>query len=208
MNEPGLIPALQADALAREIERQLQDERSALIAAAQDEARAAIAQARAAARVRLHDAIAELRREGERRLTRAKAELETAARARQQQQATRALAEALPLLHDALGARWRDAEARQIWSSSVAKIGAVRLRRGAWTVEHPAEWPAQEQEGFTAALGDAEGIAVTFAADNQLSAGLRVKADQAVLDASVSGLLSDARTVAALLLDKLDHGTE
>lgn len=207
LNEPNLIPALQADALTHEIERQLQDERAALIAAAQSDARAAVAQARSTARKRLHEAIGELRREGERRLTRAKAELETAARAKQQQQASHALEAAWPLLRDALTARWRDNAARKLWTDSTAALCASRLRRGEWTVEHPADWTAQEQSGFTAACGDTAGIELTFSAAADLSAGLRVKADQAVLDTTVVGLTHDNRAIAAMLLDELAHGS-
>jgi len=208
LSEPSLIPALQADALAHEIERQLQEERKALITTAQSDARATVAQARATARRRLRDAIAELRREGERRLTRARAELETSARSQQQKQASRALEAALPLLHDALAASWRDNEARKIWAENAAKLCVTRLRHGDFTVEHPASWTARDQKEFRAAIADNNGIAITFTLDQNLEAGLRIKADQAVLDATVRGLLSDTRTIAALLLDELDHGTD
>lgn len=206
LHEPSLIPSLQADALAREIEQQLRDESDAMIAAAHLDARTTVAQARKAARARLHQSIAELRREGERRMARAKAEIESATRAQQQQQATRALAAAMPLLREALAARWHDADARKLWAGTVADLGTARLRRGAWTVEHPAGWDARERESFKATFGG--GIAVTFTVDNELNAGLRIKADQAVLDATVQGLLNDSGAIAALLLDELDRGTK
>jgi F0F1-type ATP synthase membrane subunit b/b' len=202
-----MISSLQADALTREIERQLREESDAVMAAAQAEAQVVIAQARATARQKLRGTIAELRREGERRLTRAKAELDTAARAREQQQASRALEAAWPLLHEALVARWHDSEARKAWADSVAKLSAARLRRGDWTVEHPSDWTASEQADFTANLGDSDGIATTFTADPSISAGLRVKADQAVLDATMAGLLFDKRAIAALLLNELAQGS-
>ena len=207
LSEPNLIPALQADALTHEIERQLQDERLALLATAQDEARGTIALARATARKRLHQAIAELRREGERRLTRAKAELETAARARQQQQASHALEAAWPLLRDALAARWREAAARKLWTDSIVELCVTRLRHGDWTVEHPADWTTREQTEFTAALGVNATVKLTFTTVPDLKAGLRVKADRAVLDASVAGLTHDGRAIAAMLLDELAHRT-
>jgi len=77
VNPANLIPSLQSHALAREVERQLKNETSAVIAAAESDARAIIAQARADARRRVHEAIQELRREGARRLAGAKAQLET-----------------------------------------------------------------------------------------------------------------------------------
>jgi hypothetical protein len=110
-------------------------------------------------------------------------------------------------LRDALAARWHDSAARKLWTDSVAELCARRLRRGDWTVEHPADWTAQEQTGFAAAFADSGNIKLTFAAAPDLTAGLRIKADQAVLDASVAGLTHDGRAIAAMLLDELAHGT-
>ncbi len=205
--KPSFIPSLQADALTHEIKRQLNEESDAVMASAQADARAAIAQARVTARQKLRGSIAELRREGDRRLTRAKAELDTAARARAQQQASRALEAAWPLLHEALAARWRGLEGRKTWTDSVAKLCATRLRRGTWTVEHPSDWAAADQTEFIASLCDNGDVVMTFIADQTISAGLRVKADQAVLDATVAGLLYDSRAIAALLLDELAQGS-
>ena len=92
MNPANLIPSLQSDALAHEIERQLNNETSAVIAAAQRDARVIIAQARATAQHRVHETIQELRREGAHRLSRANAQLETEQRARAQRQAAQAVA--------------------------------------------------------------------------------------------------------------------
>ncbi len=203
MSEASLIPSLQSDALTREIEQQLAQETAAVGAAAEREARDVIAQARATARRRLHDAIAELRREGERRLARARAQVETSERAQAQRQAARAVTEALPLLIDALSERWRDPKSRRLWIDSVARLCGARLWRGAWTVAHPPDWAVTEQRDFVAALGD--GVEATFQADKDLTAGLKVSADQAVLDATPRGLLADLRAISGLMLDEIGH---
>ena len=205
MTAASLIPALQSDALAREIEQQLRQETTALMAKAEEEARAALAQARKTARGRVHEAITELRREGELRLARAHAQRDAELRGRAQRQSAAAVAEAMPMLREALGERWRDAEARKAWIAATAQQAAKRLRRGDWQVSHPADWSAEEQQGFADAVGDADGI--TFQADKEVSAGLRIAADQATLDATPDGLLADRRTIAALLLDELTRGT-
>jgi len=200
----ALIPSLQADALAREIEQQLKDEASAATQAAERAAQATVAQARKTARGRLHEAIEGLRREGERRLMQAKAQLETQTRAVHQRQAATALQEAVPLLREALADRWRGAGARRAWTDTVARLCVRRLRRGAWAVEHPADWSAKEQKAFAECIGDADGIELSFNPDKGLSAGLKVKSDQAMLDATIDGLLADRRTIAGLLLQELD----
>jgi vacuolar-type H+-ATPase subunit H len=203
MSQVSLIPSLQFEALAREVERQLTNESSAVIAAAESDARAIIAQARAEARRRVHESIQELRREGARRLTRAKAQLEAEQRARAQRQAAQAVNDGFPLLREELEARWRDQQSRRQWTDAVARLCVLRLRPGAWLIEHPANWSGSEQRDFTATIGERDGVHITFKADGEIKSGLRIKADQAVLDATPQGLLADSRTIAALILDEI-----
>ncbi|MGA7973955.1 MAG: hypothetical protein WCA36_14225, partial [Pseudolabrys sp.] len=92
-------------------------------------------------------------------------------------------------------------EARQEWTAAVAQLAAKHLQRGDWQVAHPADWSAEDQKGFADAAGNADGI--SFQADKDVKAGLRIAVDQATLDATPDGLLADTRTIAALLLDEL-----
>jgi len=203
MSEASLIPSLQFEALAREVERQLKNETSAIIAAAESDARAIITQARADARRRVHDAIQQLRREGANRLAGAKVKLETELRARAQRQAAQAVRDGFPLLREELDARWRNQQSRRQWTDAVARICPLRLRPGAWCVEHPADWSGPEQRDFMVAIGERAGVHISFKADGEIKSGLRIKADQALLDATPQGLLADSRTMAALILDEI-----
>jgi hypothetical protein len=207
-SEASLIPSLQSDALAREIEMQLKDETSAVMAEAKRAAREVVAQARSAARKRMHEAIVELRREGERRLARGRAQIETETRAAEQRQAAYAVSAAMPLLTEALVERWRDPQSRKLWIEGVAELCRGRLRRGTWTVTHPAGWPAQEQKEFATAVAAGEGLKVGFEAGKGLVAGLIVSADQAVLDASPRGLLGDPHGIAGMLLNEITREYE
>lgn len=206
MNEASPIPAPQFEALARDIERQLKKETGAVIAAAQTNARAIVAQARADARRRVHDAIEDLRREGAERLASAKAQLETELRGRAQQRAAQAVSDGLPVLRAELDARWRDPRSRRQWTDAVARLCTLRLRPGAWCVEHPADWSEPERRDFVAMIGQRDGLDVSFKADSEMKSGLRIKADQALLDATPQGLLADSRTVAAMILDEIEEG--
>ena len=202
MTTGSLIPGLQSDALAREIEQQLKDETAAIVAAAQQEARGTLAQARKTARGRLHEAIADLRRQGETRLARAHAQLDAELRSAAQRQSAQAVADAMPMLREALQARWQDAQARKAWTAAIAQQAARRLRRGDWQVFHPTDWNAEERKSFANAVGGTDGM--TFNSGMNVSAGLRIIADQATLDATPDGLLAD--TVAAQFLDELTEG--
>ena len=200
MSPVSLVSSLQSDALVREIEQQIAQEREAIAAGAEREARAIMRQARAAARAQMHAAIEELREEGARRLTRAKAQLDTELRARSQQQAAQAVRDAMPLLCEALNARWRDRDSRRLWSEAVARACADRLPPGAWRIEHPRDWSEPEQRQFLAAIG--KPVQARFESAD-IAAGLRVNADQALLDATPRGLLVDSMNITALLLDEI-----
>ena len=175
-----------------------------MIAAAEHDARAIIAQARATAQRRVHEAIQEMRREGTRRLARANAQIETEQRARAQRLATQAVGDALLLLREELDARWRDPQNRRQWTDAVARLCVMRLRPGAWRIEHPRDWSEPEQRDFMATIGERDGVdEISFKADCDLKSGLRIKADQAVFDATPQGLLADRRTIAATILDEI-----
>jgi len=206
MNEASRTPAPQFEALARDIERQLKKEIRAVIAAAETDARLIITQARADARRRVCNAIEDLRREGANRLAGAKAQLETEFRGRAQRRAAQAVSDGLPLLRAELDARWRDAPSRRQWTDALARLATLRLRPGAWCVEHPADWSESERRGFVAMIGKKDGLDISFTADSEIKSGLRIKADQALLDATPKGLLADGRTVAAMILAEIEEG--
>jgi len=201
MSPGSLIFSLQSDALVREIEQQFAKERSAIAANAEREARAITAQARAVARAQVHAAIEKLREDGARRLTRAQAQLDTELRVRAQQQVAQAVRDAMPLLREALNARWRDRDSRRLWSEAVARACAERLPPGAWRVEHPRDWNEPEQQQFLAAIS--KPVQARFAASD-IGVGLRVSADQAMLDATPQGLLADSTMITALLFNEIE----
>ena len=200
MSPRSSIPSLQSDALVQELEQQLSQENGAIAARAGREAHAIMAQARAAARAQVHTAIEALRKEGARRITRAKAQLDTELRARAERQAAQAVYDAVPLLREALDARWRHRDSRRLWIEAVAGACANRLPPVAWRIEHPRQWSEAEQEELLAAIGKPVHAQFTAAG---ISAGLRVSADQAVLDATPQGLLADSTEIAALLLNEI-----
>jgi NADH dehydrogenase/NADH:ubiquinone oxidoreductase subunit G len=204
MKPASLISSVQSEALTREIEQQLTEETAAIIASAERGAKTTVAQAHSSARRRMHEAVENLRREGARRLARARAQLDSAQRVRAQHQAAQAVSEALPLLRKALHARWRVEADRRQWACAVARLGASRLRSGTtWLVEHPADWSEAEQREFTAAIRKTDATDIKFKSDGDLAAGLRITADQALLDATPHGLLADSRSIAAMLLEEI-----
>jgi hypothetical protein len=202
LSETSLVTAAQSEGLLREIEQQAKDECRAVFEAAERESQVLVTQAYKNARRRTKEAIAELRREGDRRLARARAQAETEERQRFQQAAAEAIRQAWPLLAEALVARWSDPAARLAWIGSAARQARERMHGDGWHIEHPADLNADEQGHFRQALGVADD-AVTFTLNRDIAAGIRIRATQAMLDASIQGLLADAHTIEALLLAEI-----
>ena len=206
MNKTNLIPAAQSEALLQELEQQTADECRTVIATAKREADALVTQARSSARRRTHDAIEELRNEGIRRLARAKAKVETEARQRAQQCTVEVIERAWPLLAEALLERWHDPATRLVWTDGVARCGRDQLNAEGWVIEHPADWSDDEKQNFHNSHG-AGSNAVTFVANAELTAGIKISAGKATLDATPRGLLADRSAVAALLLAEVGRAT-
>jgi hypothetical protein len=200
VTEAVLIPSAQSDALLHELRRQADAECRTLIESAQREARAIVARAYADARGRMHEAVAALRQEGRRRLLRAKAQAETAARVRAHRRASKQIQAAWPLLETALAARWQDPAGRAQWVKGIARRAAARLSPGHWSIEHPANWTADEQQAFRRMLANRADVEIEFIANAELAEGLRVRAGRSLLDATPAGLLADRAAVAASLL--------
>jgi hypothetical protein len=188
--------------LLREIERQTMDEMLAIREAAEREARIILAQAHADARRRMRDAVKELRRDCALRVARVKAELEAEAQMCAQKDAADAIMRAWPLLTQALDARWKDFSARSLWVEGVAHYARDRLMPGRWTVEHPPGWGADEQRRFCELLGNGRND-INFTIDPGITAGIRIRAGQATLDATSQGLLADHGASEALLLGEI-----
>lgn len=200
MTRPDPISRSPSDLLVDEIERQCDAECRAILEAADLESRTIVAEAFAAARRHVHEAFEDLRRDGERRLARAKAQIDTELRVRDQARAAGNLRDGCPVLVNAVADRWSDPRARRRWAASLAETAGRRLRPGAWTVEHPADWSDDEQAAFLSCLEPDQRARVNFRRSEDFDTGLRILSDGAVLDATPERLLADKPAVQALLL--------
>lgn len=199
------IAEAQSRALLDEIEQQIAAECRAIHDLAQEEAARLIADAHHGARARAHDTLSELRRQGARRLARAGAQLESDTRKRKQERVHALVERAWPMLAEALIARWRDRQARDVWIAAAARYAEEHLPAGTWAVIHPNDFSSEDRDSLQAVVGGQS--ALTFRADGDLQAGLRIETAQAALDATAAGLLADHETIAAMLLSEIDrHG--
>lgn len=152
------------------------------------------------ARDRFHEAAETDRQRVAERLRSARAEQETRRRQRRHQRINADLAEAWGLIGDALERRWRDPEARKQWMAAALRQAGDFLPGGTWQVEHPPDLDPAEIPVDRADTVDPGEITLEPRRRPELTAGLRIRRDGAVVDATPAGLLADGSRVRSWLL--------
>jgi hypothetical protein len=135
----------------------------------------------------------------------ARAEAATRERRRSEAIDSTMIALAWPRLRAALAARWADPQGRRGWVESALGQALRRLPPGDWCIRHPGDWPAAEQDRLAEAVRAHAGVPPDLLADPGIDAGLVIASGNALLDATLDGLLRDREQVRARLL-ALWHG--
>jgi len=201
-----------------------------LLDPARSQARALLRNARAEGRQRVHTAIGEARQRLAGEVGAAQARLATERRLAEQRHAVLVLQQAWSVLREALRARWRDADARRQWlDAHLARALRVLPRErpaaaealapaggdgppgeggtAMWQVEYAADWPAAERESFAARITAAGVATASWQARGDIDGGVRIRAGNNVVDATIDGLLADRAALEGRLLDLLNGGS-
>lgn len=204
MNDVESLLEAQTTALLRRLGRE-QDSRIRLL---RDEAATQAAdivhRARVEARTRVHQAVVDTRREDAMALARRRAALDTQARRSRQATLRGLLDRAWQALPAALHSRWLDPGAREHWCDAAclsARRGLLHLDR--LQVEVDPQWLADVDPLVRRGLEGASNVAVTTT--DGLGAGLRIRAGDACLDATVAGLLAARERIASELLAEFER---
>jgi hypothetical protein len=201
-----------------------------LLDPARSQARALLRNARAEGRQRVHTTIGEARQRLAGEVGAAQARLATERRLAEQRHAVLVLQQAWSVLREALRARWRDAAARRQWldahlaralrvlprerpatAEALAPAGGDSLPAeggtAMWQVEYAADLPAAERESFAARVTAAGVDTASWQAREDIDGGVRIRAGNNVVDATIDGLLADRAALEGRLLDLLNGGS-
>ena len=200
-------PASKADALIEELVSAATGERDRILETADSDGADLIGRTRRDARKRMHAAILALRSHGDAELRRAEAELQTAQRYHRHAEESEALKAAWSALETALADRWHDPATRRRWITAVLADARRTLHPGPWTIHHPRDWDAAEAADLVDDLAAALGAPPNFAVDDAIAAGLRIRAENATLDATADRLVANRALIEALLLAELGRST-
>jgi hypothetical protein len=208
MNESDGIVRMQVDALKELLEQSRSSQCSEARERAELQAGELRARARKQARERVGKAAHEERERLEREVRMVEAEIDTEQRKRARARDSALIEAGRTTLEQALAAQWRQRADREAWAeAAVADAAAVLLGRE-WTLEHPADWAADERDRLIKHAQSHFGATVKARTDDQLRAGLRIRSKGALVDMSIAGLLANARSIEGELLAEFNRAAE
>jgi F0F1-type ATP synthase membrane subunit b/b' len=178
-----------------------------LLDPARSQARDLLRHARAEGRQRVHTTIGEARQRLAGEVGAAQARLATERRLVEQRRSVQVLQQAWAALREALRARWRDGDARRQWLDAHLARALRVLPRERWQVEFAADWPPAERECFAADIAAAGVAHSSWQARQDIDGGVRIRAGNNVVDATIDGLLGDKAALEGRLLDLLQEGS-
>jgi hypothetical protein len=174
-----------------------------LLEPAREQARALLRGARTEGRRRVHTTISEARQRLAAEIGAAQARLATERRLGEQRRSAQVLEQGWSALHEALQARWADASTRRTWLDAHLARALRVLPRARWRIEFPAGWPEAERESFAQRAAAAGVTGATWHAREDIDGGVRIRAGNNVVDATIDGLLADRAALEGRLLDLL-----
>jgi hypothetical protein len=176
-----------------------------LLDPARSQARTLLRNARAEGRQRVHTTITEARQRLAGEVGAAQARLATERRLAEQRQAVLLLQQAWSALREALRGRWRDAGARRRWLDAHLARALRVLPPDRWRIEYAAGWAPAERESLAEHIAAAGVAEVSWQAREDIDGGVRIRAGNNVVDATIDGLLADRAAIEGRLLDLLQE---
>ena len=171
-----------------------------IIATAERKAKLAIRDNRQKLHERQRQAVGEERQRRAHELLIARSRIETLERRRAFARHEKVLRDARPLLVEALDNRWADSGHRLAWCNMIVAEAAGSLKGSDWVIEHPANLAQEDRDAIARHVQQLDVESPTFAACDDITSGLRIRAGTARLDGTKNGLLSAREDVEALLL--------
>jgi vacuolar-type H+-ATPase subunit E/Vma4 len=204
MNDVESLLEAQTTALLRRLGREQESRTRRIRDEAGTQAADIVRRTRTEARTRVHQAVVDTRREDEMALARRRAALDTQARRSRQTTLRELLDRAWQALPAALQSRWLDAAARERWCDAACVSASRSLRHlDRLQVEIDPRWLAEVGPLVRSRLESAS--KVDLVTTDGLGAGLRIRAGDACIDATVAGLLAARERIASELLAEFER---
>jgi hypothetical protein len=190
----------QAEALLRQVTDDRERRCAALRAAAESQAQQIVRSARAEARSNVHKAVAQERTRLDLGIRQATARADIEARRRERQKSAELLEQMWAAIVNVLERRWREPALRRAWIDAVVALAGTLLPGRAWLIESGSDWTEQERAELADRARKRGAGTVEYSLHAAMPAGLRIRADSVLVDATVPGLLVQREAIEAAFL--------
>jgi hypothetical protein len=202
MSSPVLNSALdtQAEALLQQVTDDRDRRCAALRAAAESQALKIVRAARAEARNNVRKAVSQERTRMDLGMRQATARADIEARRRERQKSAELLEQMWAAIAGVLERRWREPALRRAWIDAVMGQAGALLPGRAWLIEGGSDWPEQERAELADRARKRGAGRVEYSFHAAMPAGLKIRADSVLVDATVAGLLVQRDAIEAAFL--------
>jgi len=152
------------------------------------------------ARQRLHQDVLESRERVKQELAAARAKQHTLDKHQQYKVNRQFLDRAWERLIQQMERRWRTATHRRLWVNMVLNVARQHLPVGQWQIEYPPDWIQDERNELEQQVLQHTGVAPQLQPYSDIKAGVRISANGAVVNGTISGLTTDRTRIEAELL--------
>jgi vacuolar-type H+-ATPase subunit E/Vma4 len=198
------IPKGALDAQAQALLQRVTDDRerrcAALRAAADEQAKQIVRSARAEARSNLHHAVIQERARMDLGMRQGRARADIEARRRERQKTQELLEQMWTAIAEFLERRWREPALRRAWIDAAMSQAMALLLGRAWLIEAGSDWTEQERAELADRARARGAGTVEWSLKPSVPAGLKIRADNVCVDATVPGLLAQRDVIEAAFL--------
>jgi len=199
-NMPTSIVDAQVQRLLEVVNEYQQQQCGELLDHAHGQSRKIIRQAFRNARLRVHHDIQDSRQNMRQELAATRAKQHTSLMQQKHRLDQEFLNQVWNSLADKLQARWREPQQRQAWVQSIIQTALKVLQGKIWQVTCPSDWPKTEQDDFLKTVNQSGKREISFNSTTDISAGIRITADAALVDGTVVGLMADRGRIESEIL--------
>ncbi|WP_455200575.1 hypothetical protein [Kaarinaea lacus] len=197
---PGSIVDAQVQRLLEIVEAYRKQQCDALITQAKQDSQHIVRQAYREARVRMRQDIQDSREHMRNELSSARAKLHTLMMQQRHEADQRFLEQSWNLLAAKLQARWQQPKQRQAWVQKIVLNAGKMVPGKDWLVEHPKDWTSDEQKKLRSQVNNKFTGKLKFKNATDISAGIRIVTDGAVIDGSLQGLMANRIDIESIFL--------
>jgi hypothetical protein len=159
-------------------------------------------------RARMHSHIVALREKYRVRAAAALARNQTRMRQQQQKHDHEVLTTAWPMLRESMLALWKDPESRRTWLENAVSNAKEILLQHEWHIEHPVDFDSDEHKWLKHAMTGSRQKGHKLTATDDIEAGIRIRANGTVVDATLEGLLRHRLAIEAELIARIKQGAD